>query len=197
MAQVYGNADKSVSEYLKAWIKAGDIWVVGLIGPGTSRQLQSNWTSPFEQSAVGSMFDKIGAVIQSQTLIPGMSERTSISSFNSTQIWDGNRPHSFNLVLSFYALADPLKEVEMACSELEKMASPDLNSYLPGGRIPNTVTLNIGRRRVIPDCVIESISTPLDKEVGKDGYLLRTEVNLTICTKTTLSKDKIAGTWGV
>jgi hypothetical protein len=210
---IVGNADSKISPYLKAWISQPD-WdgkistcVVGLIGPGTSASLQANWNSPFEQTNVGGMFEKASGLLQVAS--GGM---TSITTLSSTQVWDGNRPHSFNLVLSFYALRDAKWEVMEPLRELEKMMAPDIKagdssatglaalkslaqSAIPGGRIPMPVILNIGRRRMIPNCVIESISIPLDKERDRFGNLIRAEVNLSIATKVMLNKDNIDTTW--
>jgi len=196
---VVGLQDKSISNYLKAWIQQGDMCVVGLIGPGTSRQLQANWNSPFEQSSLGSAFEKTAGLFQ---IVTGQTSKTTL---NSTQIWEGNRPLLFNLVLMFYALSDPLQEVMLPLQELEKMASPEANkvspiNVMPGqetfGRMPAPVTLNIGRTTIITDCVIESISTPLDKERNSDGLLIRAETTLTIATKSMLNQSEIAKTWG-
>lgn len=207
--QVYGNIDAKVSPYLKAWIAQPDkeskisVCVVGLIGPGTSRALQANWNSPFEQSNLGGMFEKTGGLLQATT------EKTSVTTLSSTQIWEGNRPHTFNLTLSFYAINDAFREVMEPLRELEKMMGPDisagqegdgpvmdfLKSAIPSGRIPLPVMLNIGRRMMIPNCVIESMSVPLDKERTKEGYLVRAEATLSISTKVMLNKDNIRRTW--
>ncbi|MCX5829300.1 MAG: hypothetical protein NTV58_15060 [Deltaproteobacteria bacterium] len=210
----YGLNDKKVSPFLKAWITQPDkenkisTCVVGLIGPGTSRSLQANWNSPFEQTNVGGMFEK-GAGI-AQIASGGM---TSITTLSSTQIWDGNRPNVFNLNLIFYALKDAKKEVHLALKELEKMMGPDIKagddskeglskltelfkSAIPGGNIPRPIVLNIGRRMMIPNCVIESMAIPLDKEKTKDGYLVRAEVNLSIATKVMLNRDNIGASFG-
>lgn len=218
--QVYGNADTKVSPYLKAWIAQPD-WdgkistcVVGLIGPGTARSLQSKWSSPFEQSNVGGKFEKTAGIVQAHT------SRTSISTFSSTQIWEGNAPSEFNLTLLFYALSNAKQEVMYPLRELEAMMGPNVEagepdldgtesaveqymevlkstakSLMPGGRIPQPVMLNIGRTMLIPNCVIESMSVPLDKERTKDGDLVRAEVTLTIATKVMLNRDNIRQTW--
>jgi len=212
--EVYGNTDSKVSPYLKAWIAQPDaqskisVCVVGLIGPGTSRSLQANWNSPFEQSNLGGMFEKTGGLIQA------VSEKTSITTLSSTQIWEGNKPHTFNLTLSFYAISNALKEVMYPLRELERMMGPDIlvgetpasdstaeqiwnmmKSAKPGGRIPLPVILNIGRRMLIPNCVIESMSVPLDKERTKEGYLVRADATLSISTKVMLNKEGIGQTW--
>jgi hypothetical protein len=208
--QMYGNADEKVSPYLKAWIAQADeeskisVCVVGLIGPGTSRSLQANWTSPFENASLGGMFEKTGGIVQATTGL------TSVTTLSSTQIWEGNRPHTFNVTLSFYAISDAYQEVMEPLRELERMMGPNIAagdpsgaggvkeffaSAVPGGRIPGAVVLNIGRRMLIPNCVIESMSVPLDKERTKDGYLVRADVTLSIATKVMLNKDNIKQSW--
>ena len=207
--EFYGNNDKKISPYLKAWIAQPDkeskisVCVVGLIGQGTSRALQANWNSPFEQSTLGGMFEKVGGLLQATT------GATSVTTLSSTQVWEGNRPHTFNLTLSFYAIDDAFLEVMEPLRELEKMMGPDisagkegdgpvmsfLKSATPSGRIPRPVILNIGRRMMIPNCVIESMSVPLDTERTKEGYLVRAEATLSVSTKVMLNRDNIAATW--
>jgi len=207
--QIFGNADEKVSPYLKAWVSQPDeesklsVCVVGLIGPGTTRSLQANWNSPFEQSNLGGMFEKAGGLLQATT------EKTSVTTLSSTQIWEGNRPHTFNLTLSFYAISNALKEVMYPLRELERMMGPNVaagdpnaggvmelvKSAIPAGRIPLPVILNIGRRMLIPNCVIESMSVPLDKERTKEGYLVRADATLSISTKVMLNKENIGTTW--
>jgi len=206
---VYGNSDPKVSPFLKAWIAQPDeeskisTCVVGLIGQGTTRSLQANWNSPFEQSNLGGMFEKAGGLIQV------MTEKTSITTLSSTQVWEGNRPNAFNLTISFYAISNALKEVMLPLRELERMMGPNIEagaesdgslkqlfaSMKPGGRIPLPVVLNIGRRMLIPNCVIESMSVPLDKERTKEGYLVRADATLSISTKVMLNKENIGTTW--
>ncbi len=187
---IVGNNDKSVSDFLKAWIKQGEIVVVGIIAEGTSKELQSNWEQPFAEDSLGSMFRKFGGALQA------MTQRTSQTTFNTKLVWMGNLPHALNLVLRFYALSDPKAEVEDPIRELEKMASPDLNQVLPGGRIPQYVTINIGRKVIYPECVITGISIPLDKECSKDGYLIRADVAMQIQTSQMLNRSDIDPTYG-
>jgi len=190
-----GNNDPAVSPYLKTWISQGGVLVCGVTGEGTSKEIQANWESPFEGESAGS---KIGAVTGGVAQV--VTGRTTITTFQSRQVWGGNRPTQFNLVLQFYALSDPQTEVMDALVELEKMASPQLNDMAPvgfsrngatTGRIPGTVMINIGRNAIYPDCVIESISVPLDKEVDKNGLFIRAEVNLSIQTMQMINRSEI------
>ena len=173
---IYGNQDKDVSDYLKAFIFGEDALVVGLIGEGTSLEVVSNWNSPFEGDSLASLFGKVEGVIQIGT---GFTLSNSLA---SRQTWEGNQPYLFNLVLKLYALTDPVLEVEGAIHALEKLMAPDLHQYNPIGRYPKTVQINIGRNRLYEECVITNMSVPLDKERDKNGNLIRCEVNLQIET---------------
>ncbi|WP_419660747.1 conserved uncharacterized protein, PmgG [Desulfosarcina variabilis str. Montpellier] len=196
---IVGNADKNISPYLKAWIKQGNTCVVGVIGEGTSKEVQANWNSPFENDTIGGKFEKIGGLIQEKT------DATSKTLLSSAQIWEGNRPHVFNLVLKLYALADAKKEVMDALRYLEKFASPNVNEMAPFeihagglkfGRRPAPVSINIGRTALYTPCLIAGMTQPLDKEKTKDGHLVRCEVNLQIETSRMLNRSEIDRTYG-
>lgn len=188
-----GNNDPAVSQHLKTWIMQGDKTVCGVTGEGTAKEITVNWDSPFEGEDVGSRFKTASGITQA------LSGATSITTLNTRQIWNGNRPTSFSLTMLFYALADPKAEVMDALQLLEEMASPQLNAGSPIsianlfngisgdtsldiGRVPELVTVCIGRKAIYPECVIESISQPLDREVTKDGLLIRAEVQLQVST---------------
>lgn len=192
-----------LNPHLLAWVKQGDRMVSGIIGPGTSRSLASKWDSPLEQSNVGS---DTGTMDTAKNATQAATGVTSITAFSSTQIWNGNMPLKFSLNLILLAFDDPLSEVmqplqwleEFASGEIQGLAAfnpTDLASGTATGRIPEVVTINLGRNMIIPNCVIESITAPLDKEKTKDGYLVRAEVQLDIQTKTMLSKSDIAKLW--
>ncbi len=187
---IVGNNDSRVSEHLKAWVMQNDTSVCGVIGEGTTREVQANWNSPFEEDSIGGKFQKIGGVFQFAT---GMTSKGKMA---SQQIWEGNRPHVFNLVLKFYALYDARREVMDALRALEEMAAPEVNDIAPGGRIPLPVAINIGRVALYPECVITAVSTPIDKEKTRAGDLVRAEVTLTIETLTMLNKSDIIRTFG-
>lgn len=208
-----GNNDPAVSPYLKTWIAQDGVVVCGVTGEGTSKEIQANWSSPFEGEAVGSKFEKVGGLLQTGAVdfVPGVNLKntTSITALQSRQVWGGNRPTQFSIVLQLYALENPQKEVIDALIALEKMASPDLKNTIPIdlkalvgmsngnklGRIPSPVIINIGRNAIYTDCVIESLSVPLDKEKNADGQLIRAEVNLQIQTMQMLNKSDVASTY--
>jgi hypothetical protein len=172
------------------------VTVAGVIGEGTSREMTANWTSPFADKSLGSMFASLGGLSQTFT------DRTSITTLNSRLIWEGNESHTLNLVLRLYALRDPKKEVMDAIEALEKMASPQLNdspidySEGIGGRVPSRVSINIGRCFIWNECVILGVQTPLDKEKNKEGYMIRADVNLQIKTLSMINQSQISSTFG-
>lgn len=194
-----GNNDPAVSQHLKTWIQQGSTIVCGVTGPGTSKEISVNWDSPFEGEDVGSKFKTASGLTQALT------GKTSVTSLNTRQVWNGNRPTTFNLVLLLYALSDPQTEVMAALQALEEMASPQLNAGSPLslsresgsmeleiGRVPELVSLSIGRKAIYPECVIESISQPLDAEIDSNGLLIRAEVQMQISTVQVPNKDEIA-----
>lgn len=196
---IIGNNDRSVSSFLKAWVKQGNVLVAGVIGEGTSKEVTANWNSPFEEDSLGSVFQKAGGYLQAKT---GTTMKTLLG---SRQVWEGNRPHTFNLVLKFYALEDAKKEVMDPIRELEKMIVPQVSAEFPleiegwkpkPGRIPGQVMINIGRTALYPNCIIASMSVPLDKEKTGDGYLTRAEVTLQIETIEMLNRSDIDRTYG-
>ena len=206
-AQIFGNNDPAVSPHLKAWVKQGNVCVVGVIGEGTTKTLTANWESPFEGDSLGSKFAKVGGLIQLT------SGRTSITTLMTHQVWSGNSPPAFNLVFKLYALANPEKEVENAIRELEKMASPEViggyglkdyanmakgffSSDTPSGRAPQPVWLNIGRNVAIGNCIIKNMDVPLDKERTKEGRLIRADVTLQIEALTMKNRSEIDATYG-
>ena len=202
-----GNADTSVSSHLKAWIQGtgadgSPTLVCGVIGEGSTLELQSNWDSPFEQDNPGSFFEKVGGIVQ---VAFGVTSKTTL---NSAQVWNGNRPITITLTLLLYALSNPRTEVEAAITALKEFASPEVNANLPVtisktdgkagvsgvmGRIPGTVSLSVGRNFIYPEMIIESISEPLDTVRDKQGNRIRAAISLTMQTDVMISKSKMAG----
>ncbi|MFH1984779.1 MAG: hypothetical protein ABIL58_23305 [Pseudomonadota bacterium] len=187
---IVGNNDPKVSPYLKAWIRQGSVCVCGVIGEGTSKEIQVNWNSPFEEDSIGGKFQKVGGLVQAFTDV------TSKGKLASQQVWEGNRPHVFNLTLRFYALSDARAEVMLPLMELEKMLSPEVYEMRPGGRIPQTVSINVGRTALYNECVIQGMTVPLDGPRTKDGYLVKAETTLQVETLTMLNQSEIARTYG-
>ena len=200
-----GNNDSKVSEHLKIWIQQGSDTVVAVMGEGTAKEMAANWDSPFEGEDVGSKFEVASALTQMKT------GATSTTTLNTRQIWNGNRPTSLSLVLSFYALSDPKAEVMDALMMLDQFISPQLENVMPFslnaeavltsgggdsalnvGRIPQLVSVRVGNKIIYPECVIENISTPLDGPVDKNGHLIRADVQVSVSTVQVANRDMIS-----
>lgn len=191
-AEEIGNRDDRLSRFRKCWISDGATHICGVYGPGTSKEITANWTSPFEGESIGQKVPLAGGVAQAFT------EMTTITTLNSRQEWAGNRPTAFTLELKLYALHDPDVEVMQPLRALEIMIAPDVNDYHPvGGRIPQRVLLNIGTKAIYTDLVIESLSQPFDKEVDSQGRFVRATVNVQLSTLTMVSKDMLRKGYGL
>ncbi len=193
-----GNIDKAVSPHLKTWIFQNGVLVCGVTGEGTSKELQANWDSPYEGESLGSKLEKPAGVLQSGEIeiFKKVKGLTTVTTLNSIQVWKGNQPTQLNLVLDFYALEDPRKEVQLPLQRLEEMASPQVHEKCPGGRIPGEVTIKVGRRAIYAMCVIESLSITLDNEVTSDGLPIRAQATLSVGTSKMLNKSEIAERYG-
>ena len=124
------------------------------------------------------------------------SDRTSMTTLNSTQVWGGTTPLNFTLTVEFYAVNNAYNEVQAAVIELEKAASPELNAISPWGRVPEQISINVGRQIIYPGCIITSVSKNLDGPIGRDGYPLTGEVQLQIQAIGTVNKSDIPSTFG-
>lgn len=174
--------------------------VCGVIGEGSSLDMQASWNNPFENSNPGSFFDSIGGLLQLNT------DYTSRTLLNSAQVWVGNRPAAVNLSLSLYAISDAAKEVEAAITALKQFYSPEVNSSSPigdivngnasVGRIPSSVTLNIGRNFIYKDMIITSISEPFDETRDSNGNRLSAMINITMESDRMLNQSEIASLSG-
>ncbi|MCS5985496.1 hypothetical protein LNO19_26555 [Klebsiella quasipneumoniae subsp. similipneumoniae] len=87
-------------------------------------------------------------------------------------------PPTFTLPVTFIALFNPYTEVSGAIAALSAMISPELKDASIGGRIPERVTLNIGRRINIIDVAIRDLSFDLDAPGDSNGHFLKNTVNL-------------------
>ncbi|EEP7749572.1 hypothetical protein HCK74_004402 [Salmonella enterica] len=77
------------------------------------------------------------------------------------------------------------------------MVSPqlkDVNKPLkPEGRIPEKVTLNIGRRIMLVDIIIQDMSFDLDAPRSSTGLFLRNTVNLQLSGATIYNSSDFIG----
>lgn len=185
----------AISPYLCCWIEQAGETVVGIIGQGTSMNVTAQWETPLENTNVGSMPSVAILSAGTQT----MREDTSVTTFSTTQVWKSNNPIKFNIVLEFIAISDADKQVMKALKWLQKFASPNVNGFSPFdptasasgiGRIPKRVSINIGQKMLFTECVIESVSAPVDKEKDKSGNLIRAQVTLDCQTLTMINHDK-------
>ena len=177
-----------ISQWHMVWIMQDDVRVVGYLGEGTSKEIVSNWDTPFADTSLESKFRQITGVIREVT------DKTLLTKFQSQQVWAGNQPYTFNLVMKFRAFSDPLNEVEKAIEALEIMMAPDpKGKYLPkyGSRLPQPVQINFGRRQLLTDCCIRSMSVPQDKERDKNGHLIRADVSLIVETLQSVTKTDL------
>lgn len=182
-----------ISPLMKAYIKSSEDMVVGYIGEGSSAELSSLWQSPFEDKAMGSM---LGAISEAASSLAGIvqtsSGYTSKSRFNSTLVWEGQQPPEFTLVLDFLATSSAKIEVNDAITTLLKMASPELNDITPFGRVPESVTINIGRNVMLTNVVIKSVSYQLDAPRTSEGYFTHNTVTLQCSGNTSINRSNIS-----
>ncbi|MBU2968787.1 hypothetical protein KO527_05415 [Pseudoalteromonas sp. C2R02] len=188
-------ADAEVSDAYKVFITqevdGRSVTVVGYIGEGSATELTAAWDSPFAEDSAGASFSKAGGAIQSISQDEQDGGLTSVSTWNSQQVWSGNSPISHNFTLYLKAYADANREVDLAIKELKKMASPELNSNMIGGRTPQVVTLNIGRQRIYQNIVIETVGHEEDAPKTPDRFFTRNTVTLSLQAKGVVNRSQI------
>ncbi|MDC9615431.1 hypothetical protein PSI19_16460 [Xenorhabdus khoisanae] len=165
-----------ISPFLKAYITNEDSMVVGYIGDGATATLQSLWESPFENDSIGSMAG-ISTIANGAQV---MTDSTSITRINSLMVWQGQKPPQITLPLHFMAKQDAQIEVQSAIMTLLQMASPELGMAMPGGRRPEPVVIDIGRRLKLTDVVIQEVNFELDAPKTAEGYYTHNTVTLSL-----------------
>lgn len=183
------SAQDGISGYLKIAITQGANVVTAYIGEGSSKIITSNWTSPFESDSVG----KAAAIEKTSSAGQAVTGITSVSQFNSQMVWEGTTPPTLNLTLFFQATSNPKNEVHDAIMLLEQFASPELNELTPGGRVPGTVVVDVGRRLKIPGVTVHNVQSELDAPRNKDGYMMRNTVQVTFVPERMLNASEIPG----
>lgn len=176
-----------VSPFLKAYITSDKYCVVGYIGQGASMQIASAWNSPFEGDNAGS----IAGIETVANMAQSVTATTSVSRWNSLMVWQGSQPPAFTLPLEFLAIDNPAIEVNGAITRLCQMISPELNDTTPGGRRPYAVTLNIGRRLILADVVIQDVSYNIDAPKAFDGSYISNVVNLQLSGMAVQNRSEI------
>lgn len=187
------NVADGISPLMKAYIISSEDMVIGYIGEGSSAELTSLWQSPFEDKAMGSV---LGAISEATSALTGVAQvisgRTTKSRLNSTLVWEGQQPPEFTLVLDFLAMTNAKTEVNDAITTLLKMASPELNDVNLWGRIPEAVTINIGRNILLTGVVIKSVSYQLDAPRTPEGYFTHNTVTLQCSGNTSINRSNIS-----
>jgi len=193
-----------ISDHHKIWIIQGDVTVIGYIGEGTTREIVSNWDMPFADTSLESKFRQGMGLIQAGT---GM---TSFTKLHSRQVWAGNQPYTFNLVMKFRAINADMSsgkegyQVEEAIRELELMMAPALEAGVSvagvdmsslNSRVPLPVDINVGRQVLLKECIIRSMSTAYDKEKDKNGKMIRADVSLQVETLNALTKADLTASF--
>lgn len=187
-----GNTDKRLSNARKIWISDGTVTIVGVWGPGTTMDYNSNWTMPFSEMSLGNMFPKVGDAVQAIT------QQTMLNTMNTKQVWQYNEPTRFHVELQLYALRDPDVEVMQPLHALELFIAPDVGEFMSGaGRIAKALQVNFGNRIIYQYLILDTMSLPFEKEVDSNGNFVRATVNLTFATSTMVSKNMLKQGYGV
>lgn len=189
-AKLIGNSDKRLHDSRKVWISDGDTTICGVYGPGTSMEISSNCSQPFEDMTPGSAMKTAGAGLQAAT------GKTMVKALNTRQVWQGNAPTQFNVELQLYALQDPDIEVMQPLTALESFIAPDVDRFWGVGEIAKALQIDIGRMNIYQFLVLNSVSIPFDKETDLKGRFVRCTVNLALSTMTMITKDMLKKGYG-
>lgn len=176
-----------VSEYLKVTLTNSSYSVTGYISQGTAMNIAQSWEAPFTGMSMGSVAGALSGFIQAGT------ESTSVARWNTLMVWEGGTPPTVTLPITFLAQYNPFIEVSGAIAALSAMISPELKDANIGGRIPERVILNIGRRINITDVIIQDLSFDLDAPRNSSGLFLRNTVNLQLSGSRVYNGSEILG----
>ncbi|EAV1590971.1 hypothetical protein ACEZ6Q_004451 [Salmonella enterica] len=180
-----------VSDYLKVTLTNSKYSVSGYLSQGAAMNIAQSWEAPFSGMNLGSISGTIGGAAQIATGL------TSVARWNSLMVWEGGTPPTLTLPIIFLAQFNPFIEVSGAIAALSAMVSPqlkDVNKPLkPEGRIPEKVTLNIGRRIMLVDIIIQDMSFDLDAPRSSTGLFLRNTVNLQLSGATIYNSSDFIG----
>ncbi|ELD2883379.1 hypothetical protein RM843_004345 [Salmonella enterica] len=176
-----------VSEYLKVTLTNSSYSVTGYISQGAAMNIAQSWEAPFTGMSMGSVAGALSGFIQAGT------ESTSVARWNTLMVWEGGTPPTVTLPITFLAQYNPFIEVSGAIAALSAMISPELKDANIGGRIPERVILNIGRRINITDVIIQDLSFDLDAPRNSSGLFLRNIVNLQLSGSRVYNGSEILG----
>lgn len=182
--------DDGISLFRKVFISCPekDLMVVGYLEDGSNVSYSALWESPFENETLGSVqgLEKVSNLAQA-----GM-EKTTTTQLNSLMTWNGQKPPALNLVVYFRAITNTYLEVQKPLELLGNMQAPQLNQVTPGGRRPYPVQINIGRKMLYTDCVIQELSHDLTAPKDSNGYFTYQTVNLAISGMSVKNADDFA-----
>ncbi|EEG4254993.1 hypothetical protein G0T21_003114 [Salmonella enterica subsp. enterica] len=176
-----------VSKYLKVSLTNSSYSVTGYISQGAAMNIAQSWEAPFTGMSMGSVAGALSGFIQAGT------ESTSVARWNTLMVWEGGTPPTVTLPITFLAQYNPFIEVSGAIAALSAMISPELKDANIGGRIPERVILNIGRRINITDVIIQDLSFDLDAPRNSSGLFLRNTVNLQLSGSRVYNGSEILG----
>ena len=176
-----------VSEYLKVTLTTSKYSVTGYITQGAAMNIAQSWEAPFTGMTMGSVAGAMSSFAQAGT------EMTSVARWNTLMVWEGGTPPTITLPMTFLAQYNPFVEVSGAIAALSAMISPELKDANVGGRIPERVILNIGRRINITDVIIQDLSFDLDAPRDSTGLFLRNTVNLQLSGSRVYNGSEILG----
>ncbi|EJF0838665.1 MULTISPECIES: hypothetical protein [Enterobacteriaceae] len=176
-----------VSDYLKVTLTTSKYSVTGYITQGAAMNIAQSWEAPFTGMTMGSVAGAMSSFAQAGT------EMTSVARWNTLMVWEGGTPPTITLPMTFLAQYNPFVEVSGAIAALSAMISPELKDANVGGRIPERVILNIGRRINITDVIIQDLSFDLDAPRDSTGLFLRNTVNLQLSGSRVYNGSEILG----
>lgn len=176
-----------VSDRLKVTLTNSAYSVTGYVSQGAVMNLAQAWEAPFSGMSMGSVAGVAGDLAQVGT------GTTSVKRWNSLMVWQGGQPPTITLPMLFLAQNDAFTEVTGAIAALMAMASPELSEDSVAGRIPEPVTLNLGRRINLIDVRIQDVSWDLDAPKTSEGHFVRNTVNLQLCGSSLYNASDITG----
>lgn len=176
-----------VSDYLKVTLTTSKYSVTGYITQGAAMNIAQSWEAPFTGMTMGSVAGAMSSFAQAGT------EMTSVARWNTLMVWEGGTPPTITLPMTLLAQYNPFVEVSGAIAALSAMISPELKDANVGGRIPERVILNIGRRINITDVIIQDLSFDLDAPRDSTGLFLRNTVNLQLSGSRVYNGSEILG----
>lgn len=123
------------------------------------------------------------------TILKGFDKSLQFKSLTQ-QVWVSTSPVEIPLSLIFDAESSAREEVWVPGTLLEAMALPKGSGDLvmaPSSGGSTSVT--IGRKLLIPNTIVVSVSSTYDARIAADGYPIAAQVEITLRTHTILSAE--------